>query len=192
MKKLLALILTLLMCMTLLTACKDESYTLNIDNLSDITPADSECSELEIRQLMEKNLDCYYMFYVAPIAATDEELEKGYYKAETTFFEDYEDFYDFVTDTYIIEKARELLKYPDKDKPLYKDIDGTLCVNPKAANPTQYEVMWDDSYTVEFTDNSTTQCSFILTTTDFESNEYVARGNAVCQDDEWVLVDIVF
>ncbi len=187
MKKLIALLLSVLFVLSL-TACNKVDTT----QYSNITQAQQECSELEIRQLVEKNLDCYFLFYVAPLNATGEKDENGYYEADTSYFENYEALYSFVNETYVAEKAQELLNYPSKDTPLYKEIDSKLCVNPDVVPPVNYEVMWDDSYTLKFTQNSTSACSFEITTTDFNGNKYVTHGSAVNQNNHWYLTDFVY
>ncbi|MBQ4128146.1 MAG: hypothetical protein IJD68_00050 [Ruminococcus sp.] len=187
MKKLIALFLAvaLLLC---LSACNK----VDTSQYSHITQAKQECSEQEIRQLIEKNLDCYFLFYVSALDYSQEENIDGYYKADTSYFESYEALYNFVNDTYVAEKAQELLNYPSKETPLYKEIDGELYVNPDVIAPVNYEVMWDDSYTLKFKSNSTSACSFEIVTTDFDGNKYVTQGAAVNQKKHWYLTDFVY
>lgn len=187
MKKLIALLLAVAL-MLCLGACNKVDTT----QYSNITHAKQECSEQQIRQLIEKNLDCYFLFYVSPLGYSEEDSTDGYYKADTSYFDDYEALYSFVNDTYVAEKSQELLDYPNKETPLYKELAGELYINPDVVPPVDYQVMWDESYTVKFTSNSTSACSFEITTVDFDGNEYVTQGSAVNQNKHWYLTDFVY
>ena len=189
MKKLLAILLILTLCLSL-SACKN-----NDENPSDKaqTVAQIECTEHDIRLLMETNLDCYYLFYVAPLSEGGGTDSDGYTKAETSFFANYSELSDFVTKTYTKEKSDFLLyQYPSKENPLYIEKDGAIYVDLDAVDPDEYFIMWDDSYTIKFTENTTEKCSFTLTTTDFDGNEYVTDGSAVFENGKWLLTDIVY
>ena len=189
MKKLLAIMLILTFCLSL-SACKNKD-----ENSSDTktTPAQTECTEHDIRLLMETNLDCYYLFYVAPLGEGGGTDSDCYTKAETSFFTSYSELSDFVTKAYTNEKSDFLLnKYPSKDNPLYIDKNGSIYVDLDAVKPVEYNVLWDDSYTVTFTENSPQKCSFTLTTTDFDGNEYITSGSAVFENGKWLLTDMVY
>ncbi len=190
MKKLLSLILILVLCLTF-TACQTSQKTVDVSKLDNITEAQAECSELEIRQLIERNLDCYFLFYVAPLSSPDGEPdEDGYCKADTSYFQSYEELENLIYSTYTAEKAAEILSYPEKDKPLYKNVDGDIYVNEDVIKPKEYEILWDD-FDLELTESTKTQCNFNLYTTDFYSNEYNTDGFAVHQGDKWLLTYII-
>ncbi len=188
MKKLLSILLILCMCLAF-TACKNNDT--DIVDETNITQAKTECSEQEIRELIERNLDCYFMFFVAPISTVGEENEDGYYKADDSFFADYADMYDFVSSTYTSGRTKWLFNHPKKDKPLYKEIDGDIYVNPSVIKADEYEVAWDE-FELDFVLSSNTQCDFTLTTTDFDGKEYTVEGFAVHQGDSWLLTDLVY
>lgn len=189
MKKILAIALILVFCLSL-SACKSDNKT-TTDTAK--ATAQTECSEQDIRLLMETNLDCYYLFYVAPLSEGGGTDSDGYTKAETSFFTSYSELNDFVTKTYTKEKSDFLLhQYPSKENPLYIEKDGAIYVDLDAVDPDEYFIMWDDSYTIKFTENTTEKCSFTLTTTDFDGNEYVTDGSAVFENGKWLLTDIVY
>lgn len=187
MKKIIALVLSLLLCLSV-TACKNNQD----DSASPSQTAPTECTEQDVRILMEHNLDCYYLFYVSPLAQGGGTDSDGYTKADNSYFASYKELSDFVENTYTQEKSAYLLSsYPTKSNPLYIEKNGLVYIDLDAITPVEYNVIWDDSYTVEFTENSTTKCSFNLTTEDFEGKEYVASGSAVFENGKWLLEDIV-
>lgn len=188
MKKLLAILFILAFCLSL-SACKNE------EQISDTTQtaAQSECSEQDIRVLMESNLDCYYLFYIAPLSEGGGTDSDGYTQAEKSFFTSYSELNDFVTNTYTKEKSDYLLhQYPSAENPLYIEKNNEVYVDLDAVKPVEYKISWDDSYTIEFTENSNTKCSFTLTTTDFDGNEYQTSGSAVFENGKWLLADMVY
>ncbi|MBQ6626295.1 MAG: hypothetical protein IIX27_03280 [Ruminococcus sp.] len=181
-KKLLALIIAVLLCLSF-TACKNR--TENVSN--EEAPA---CSEQTIRELMEKNLDCYFLFYVSPIPHTTQQNSDGYFGTQEGYFESYEELKNFVFATYTDEKATAILEYPEKDAPVYKDSQGLIFVDPTLVPKTEYPVSWEE-YDIDMNTTDTT-CTFTLTTTDFDGNEYTAEGKAVLEDNEWRLADLVY
>lgn len=185
MKKLLSVLLILILCLTF-TACKKDTA-----DATDSTPAQTECSEQDIKQLVEQNIDCYYLFYVAPLSTDGEPGKDGYSKADTGFFSDYTALYDFVSSTYTSSKTKALLEYPTTDKPLYKDVENEIYVNADVIDAQTYSISWDD-FDVEFTKNSTTQCEFTLYTTTFDGEEYTTEGEAIYQNSNWLLTDIIY
>lgn len=180
-KRLFALTLAVLMCLAF-TACKNDTQTQSED-----APA---CSEQTIRELMEKNLDCYFLFYVSPIPHTTQQNSDGYYGTEPAYFESYEDLKDFVYATYTTEKAQQLLEYPQKTAPLYKDSQGLVFVDPTLVPKTEYNVAWEE-YEIEM-ESTDTSCTFTLTTTDFDGKEYTAEGKAVLENNQWRFADLVY
>lgn len=181
MKRILALLLVIILCVSL-CACKNDA---------DTATQNTQCSEQQLRALIERNIDCYYLFYVAPLSADGEANDDGYAKASTIFLQDFAAMNEFLSTTYTKDKTKELLNYPDKNTPLYKDIDGAIYVNSTVITPQPYEVAWDD-FTVEFTKNKKTRCEFKLTTATFSGDSYVATGSAVLEDNEWKLTDVVY
>lgn len=160
--------------------------------------SNEECTEQTVRQLIEKNLDCYIaIFAMSHLPHTNEELESGFFKVEYPAFENYKALSDFVKSVYTEQKAEELLNtYPNGQGPIYKEINKTLCVNtnikPEIEN---YGVTWEDNYKVEFLSNSKENCTFKLTTTEINSdgveNEYVVEGSAVFENGSFKLTDMV-
>lgn len=186
MKKLLALLLIFILCLSV-SACKNDETT-DIDGVS---ASSTECTEQDIYRLVERNLDYYYIFCVAPLSYEGDKTDDGYYKADTSFLSDYNAMESLVKSTYISEKASKLLSYPNEEKPLYKNIDGEIYINPDYAENIDYNILWDDTYTVKFTEKSKEECTFELSTTDFDGNTYVTEGKAVFQYGGWVLTDII-
>lgn len=187
MKKILTILLLLALCLSF-SACKKDT-----DDTSSTTVSVSECSEQDIRMLMERNLDCYYLFYVSPLSQGGGTDSDGYTKANTSFFADYNEMCDFVRSTYTAEKSSYLLNsYPSTENPLYIQKDGAIYVDLDAITPIEYNVMWDDSYTVEITEATNSECKFTLKTTDFDEKEYVAEGTAVFEDGKWLFTDLVY
>lgn len=196
--RLVAVMLAVMLCLVFV-GCNDDSSTIS----QPVTTSDKalkECSERDIRLLMEKNLDCVYCFFVADTIHPDNAAvanADGYYKAQTSFFESYDEFESFVTSVYTAEKSNELLhKYPSEDKPLYKSDIEELLVNPDAYTPIDYDVIWDDNYTVNITSSDLSKCEFELTayTYDEDGNQkdYKALGCAVYEDGAWLLTDMVY
>lgn len=189
MKRLLALILATLMCF-FVTACKDNS-TNDLKNTT-TEKFSEEKVEHEIRVLMESNLDCYYMFYIAPLSHTTQQNSDGYYGTDESYLESYSKLSEIVYSTYTPQTAKKLLSYPNDTTPLYKDVDGKIFVKPDVITPVEYNILWDETYTLEFTETSDTKCTFKLTTTDLDSNPYETTGSAVNIDGEWVLEDLIY
>lgn len=187
MKKILALLLAVCLCLSI-TACNKNVDTTGISN---ITEGD-ECTELELRRLIETNIDCYYIFCVAPLSFSGDADDDGYYKADTNFFADYQALSDFVYAAFTDETAAALLSSPDESAPLYKNVDGAVYVNPDVVQTETYDVIWDDTYEIKFLSNSPTTCSFRLTSVTIEGEEYVTQGEAVHQGDSWILKDLVY
>lgn len=190
MKRIILLLLVLVMAFSVV-ACSDEeaSVTEDIDNITD---AQEDCTEQTILELINYNIDCYYMFYVSPVDTVGEADKDGYYKAVDNFFESYNDLKEFLAKTYTSEKCDELLAYPSEDKPLYKNVDGEIYVNPDVITPVDYTIAWDDVITVEFTEKTKQKCSFDLVTYDFDGNKYYTNGSVVHQDKAWVLSDMIY
>ena len=189
MKKLLAILMVLALCLSF-SACKNNDEK-PADTQKEVTL--SECTEQDVRILIERNLDCYYLFYVAPLSQGGGTDSDGYTKADTSFFASYSEMCDFVTTTYTKEKSDYLLhQYPSVENPLYIEKNGAVYVDLDVVEPVEYNILWDDSYTVEFTENSTEKCSFTLTTTDFDGNEYKTDGSAVNDNGKWLLTDMVY
>ncbi len=190
MKRILALLLAMLMCV-LLASCKDDATVSEETNT--VETSEFACTEKTLRELLETNFDCYYLFYVAPISEGGGTDSDGYTKADTAFFASYSELRDFVTGTYTKEKSDYLLyEYPRPEKPLYKEKNGAVYVDLDAVEPTSYRIIWDDSYTVTFTENDNTKCAFTLTTIDLDSNEYTTSGTAVFESGNWRLTDLVY
>ena len=186
MKRFIALILSLLLCLSV-SACKTD------DSASQQNVSSSECTEQEVRMLIEHNLDCYFLFYISPLTQGGGTDSDGYTKADNSYFATYKDFSDFVKNTYTQEKSAYLLgSYPSEENPLYIEKNDLVYVDLDAVTPVEYKINWDDSYTVEFTENSTTHCAFELTTTDFDGNEYVTNGSAAFENGKWLLEDMVY
>ncbi len=181
-KRLFALTLAVLLCLSF-TACKNNTANTNEEE----APA---CSEQIIRELMEKNLDCYFLFYISPLNHTTQQNSDGYFGTDQGIFETYEDLKNFVFATYTSERATALLEYPEKDAPVYKDSQGLIFVDPALVPKTEYNVSWED-YDIEM-DATDTSCTFTLTTTDFDNKEYTAQGSAVLENNEWRLTDLVY
>lgn len=188
MKKLIVLLLAITM-MLCFTACKDDTQTASG---SDSVKAVSECTETDVRTLIDKNADCYFLFYVSPLEIDGGTDSDGYSKAQTSFFASYSELCDFVNTTYVQEKADELLNYPSAETPLYIERNGSLYVNSDTVKLVDYDIIWDDTYTIEFLTNSTTECTFSLTTTDFDGEEYTTQGKAINENGEWLLSDMIY
>ncbi len=155
------------------------------------------CTEQQVRQLMERNLDCYIaVFALSHLPHTGDEVTNGFYQVSTSYFNSYKELDDFVRSTYTKEKADELMNvYPENQGPLYKEINSMLCVNTKIS-PAQenYSVTWNDDYKVEFLSNDKEKCTFKLTTTEVNSegveNPYVIEGSAVFEDGKYKLTEM--
>ncbi len=192
MKKLLALFLILMMCLSF-SACKDKGDDANADAG---TPIASEMNddelEQEIRFLIERNLDCYFIFNVAPLKHTTQQNSDGYYGTDGSFLESYADLENLVRSTYSKSEADELLNFPSADKPLYKNSNGLIFVNPDVITPVKYNILWEDSYTINFTERTDDECSFTLKTVDIDGKEYTTEGSAVIENNSWLLTDLVY
>lgn len=191
MKKLIIFLLVAVMCVSFCACKKTPTQPANQTPTVPLE-ADAVCSDQQIRLMMEKNLDCYFLFYVDPIQINGSIDSDKYGVADTSYLADYAALKNKVYDTYISSKAQDLLNYPDSITPLYKEKNGKLYVNPDAITKTQYDVIWDpDSYTVNILNNSTTACSFELITT-YEGEDYIAEGSAKFENGKWLLTDIIY
>ncbi len=183
MKRLLALILTILMCLSF-TACKDGTTQKNATHLTETE------LEQEIRVLIEQNLDCYFLFYVSPLPHTTQQNSDGYYGTDGSYFENFDALKNLLKSTYISSKVEELLVYPSADTPLYKDVEGYIFTKPDVIKPVKYNLSWED-YTVEFSEISDEKCTFTLKTTDFDGKKYETNGSASLENGKWLLENIV-
>lgn len=186
MKKLLALFLVLMMCLSF-AACKGKDADTVV--ASELT---SDELEQEIRFLMERNLDYYYLYYVAPLNHTTQQNSDGYYGTDGSFLEDYAALENLVNSTYSKQIAAELLSYPYEGEPLYKNSNGLIFVKPDVISPVEYNILWEDSYTITFTEITDENCSFTLNTVDIDGKEYTTEGSAVVENNSWLLTDIVY
>ncbi len=186
MKRLLALMLTLALCFVM-CACSCAGTSTDPTK-----PEPVACNETTIRTLMEQNLDCYFIFYVEPLSHTTQQNSDGYYGAEKTYFADYNGLKNLVESTYIPQKASMLLNYPEKETPLYKNVEGNIFMKPDVAEFTDYKIIWDETYTVKITSNTESECKFTLNTTDFDQKPYTVNGTAVYQNNRWLLTDIIY
>lgn len=182
MKRILALIMIIILCVSL-CACKKETDNTVAEN--------TECSQQQLRELINRNIDCYYLFFVAPLSTEGDADDDGYKKALTNFFENYDAMVEFVSSTYTSDYADELLNYPKKKAPLYKNIDGAIYVNEDVIEKQTYEVAWDE-YDIEFTKNTKDKCEFTLMPVTFTGDNYVTTGSAVYEDGQWKLTDMVY
>lgn len=183
----LVLVLVLSSCLCL-SSCKKDDTDIQSPKAENITPL----TEQDIRILMEKNLDCYFLFYVAPLNKTTQRNSDGYYNTDGSYFKTYDELEDLVLATYTKEKATELLEYPTADAPLYKDVDNQIYVNPGAITPVEYDIIWDDTYTIDMKKISDTEYALTFTAYDFELNEYVTDSSIVCENGKWRFVDVIY
>lgn len=188
MKRLSALLLALLMCLSF-TACKKDKDKDTKTATADT--AQTECTEQQVKRLVEKNLDCYFIYYVSPLTHTTQQNSDGYYGTDGSYFSSYKELEDLVKSTYTAEKATQLLSYPSENAPLYKNVEGLIFTKPDVIKPVEYNIIWD-SYTVEFTENGTKKCSFKLNTTDLDGKEYTTDGEAVFENGTWLLTDLIY
>ncbi len=183
----LALILTFSMCLCL-SSCKKDEKNGSSKNANTVT----ELTEQDIRLLMEKNLDCYFLFYVSPLTCTTQQNSDAYYGTDQSYFKTYDELKDLVETTYISEKATELLNYPSEDLVLYKNVDGLIFEYPAAIKPVEYNIIWDDSYTVEMEKKSDTKYALSFTTTDLDSKAYETDGEIVFENGKWRFADLIY
>ena len=182
MKRLSALILTVLLSISLV-AC------------SCVTQADTQganvahCTENDIRALMERNLDCYTLYYISPAPVTTQQNSDGYLGVDKNFLSDYKTLSDLVTTTYTADKAAEILNYPSKETPLYKDVQGNLFVKPDLVEFNDYEWSFSE-YTVKIDSDKDNKCTFTLKTEE-GSQTYETTGTAVYENGKWLLTDII-
>lgn len=183
MKRVITFILALMMCVSL-AACKNETPE---------TPqaAAPQFTEEIAKQLVEKNLDCYFIFYVSPLTCTQQQNSDGYFGTDTSYLENYEALETLVKSTYTESRADIVLNYPSKENPLYKNVDGLIFEDPTAVEPVEYDILWDD-YSVEITQTSEDECSFTLKTTDMNSKEYTTTAQAVLENNEWKLTEVIY
>lgn len=171
-----------------LTSCKKDEET--VTTVKEETVA--ELSDQDIRILMEKNLDCYFLFYVAPLAHTTQQNSDGYYGTEKNYLQSYYELEKLVSNTYTNEKSYELLNFPDSSAPLYKNYDGEIFVNPDAITPVDYEIMWEDDYTIEMKKVSDTEYDLSFSTRDFELEPYSTNGKIVFENGNWRFADVIY
>ena len=191
MKKTLALLLAILLCFSLVS-CKKKSDDQKIseEKPQSVTEAEIAPEEITIRTLIEQNLDCYFLFYVSPLEHTDQQNSDAYYGTTENVFKSYEELEELVNSTYTKKKAKELLNFPTKEMPLYKD-DGKIFVYPAVIEPVEYDIIWD-TYSVEPKKVSDTEYTFTLKTVDINDKEYVTEGKIIKEDGDWLLTDLVY
>lgn len=192
MKKILALALVILLSFSLVS-CKKESEVQKTSETKAQAVADEEIppEEITIRTLLEQNLDCYFLFYVSPLEHTDQQNSDAYYGTTQSVFKSYEELEELVNSTYTKKKAKELLNYPSKEMPLYKNVEGLIFVYPAVIEPVEYDIIWD-TYSVEPTKVSDKEYTFTAKTVDLDGKEYVTEGKVVKENDEWRLADLVY
>lgn len=192
MKKTLALLLAILLCFSLVS-CKKKSDDQKIseEKPQSVTEAEIAPEEITIRTLIEQNLDCYFLFYVSPLEHTDQQNSDAYYGTTENVFKSYEELEELVNSTYTKKKAKELLNFPTKEMPLYKDVDGKIFVYPAVIEPVEYDIIWD-TYSVEPKKVSDTEYTFTLKTVDINDKEYVTEGKIIKEDGNWLLTDLVY
>ena len=192
MKRILAILLVVILSIALVS-CKEEpvSHNDNPDGAKTETKALEEDMDIIIRTLIEQNLDCYFLFYVSPLEHTDQQNSDGYYGTSQNIFKSYDELEALVTSTYTKEKSEELLKYPTKEMPLYKEVEGLIFVYPSVIEPVEYDIIWD-SYDVKPTKVSDKEYTFTAKTVDLDGKEYETSGKVVKENDEWRLDDIVY
>ncbi len=185
----LALVLSISMCLSL-SSCKKDSNKGTQDSKNAVTQ--TELTEQDVRILMEKNLDCYFLFYVSPIKCTTQQNSDGYYGTEQSYFKTYDELKDLVESTYTEKKATELLNYPSEDLTLYKNVDGLIFEYPASIKPVEYKVIWDDSYTVEMEKVSDKKYKLHFITTDLDSKSYETDGEIVFENGKWRFADLIY
>lgn len=193
MKKFISILLVLVLILSMsfcLASCKknDTNDSSKVADTETVTPL----TEQDIRILMEKNLDCYFLFYVAPLNHTTQQNSDGYYGTDDTYMKTYDELKELVETTYISEKATELLNYPSEDLVLYKNVDGLIFEYPAAIKPVEYNIIWDDTYTIDMEKVSDTEYALTFTTYDFDSNDYVTEGNIVFENGKWRFSDVIY
>ncbi|MBR2714662.1 MAG: hypothetical protein IKB73_00445 [Ruminococcus sp.] len=185
MKKLLSLVLVVLFCFSF-AACKSK------DDSTATTKAQKSCTEQTIKQLMEKNLDCYYLFYVTPLSHTTQQNSDGYYGNDKSYLSTYEELENLVYGTYTDSTAKKLLSHPKSSTPLYKNSNGEIFINPDVIKPVEYNILWDENYLVTIDENTKSKCTFTLKTVDLDNKEYSTDGTAVYENGNWVFSEIVY
>ena len=201
MKRFLTLILALTIALSMclfLTSCKndDEKTDTQADDtqVADTQAEDitvTELSEQDVRILMEKNLDCVFLLLVSPLNHTTQQNSDGYYCTDGSYMQTYDELKDLVEDTYTADKAKELLNHPASDSPLYKNYDNKIYVKPDVITPIDYEIVWEDDYTIDMEKISDTEYLLTFETYDVNSNNYVTNGRIVFENEKWRFDDLV-
>ena len=188
MKRLLALLMILVLCISL-CACKKDKDPQN-------TPAqkttNAECTEQELLTLIDRNIDCYIIYYVSPLAHTTQQNSDGYMGVEKGYFEDYNSLKNFVEDTYTSDCAEQyFLQYPSKDAPLYKEAGGGFFVNPeiKPEDP-DYNIDCVDPV-VKITKSTKSECIFEAAPYENGPEEYKVIGKALYENGKWRLAQVI-
>ena len=182
---LLAITLLMSVCLCLASCKNDDKTDASNEKVTELT-------EQDVRILIEDNLDCYFMFYVAPLSDNSYQGDDGYYETDGTYIKPYDELEKLVNDTYTKKTAQKLLEYPSSDSPLYKNVDNSIYFKPEVITPVDYDVIWDDTYTIDMAQISDTQYALTFTTYDFDSNDYVAVGDIVFEDGKWRFDDIIY
>lgn len=184
MKRLTALFLTLMLCFAL-CACKKNNPS------PAQTATNAECTEQELLTLIEQNADCYHFFYVKPLEHTTQQNSDGYMGVAPGVFPDYQSLKTYVTDTYTKSCAEELLNYPSKDAPLYKEAGGGFFVNPDVKGNPSYALMWNE-VSVTITKSTKSECSFDVATYANDGSKYNTSGKAFYENGKWRLANLIY
>lgn len=191
MKRFIAILLAITLVLSMsfcLVSCKKD----NKSNTAENTDTIKELTEYDVRLLMEKNLDCYFLFYVSPLKCTTQQNSDAYYGTDGSYFKTYDELEELVRSTYTEDKATQLLNYPSEDLVLYKNVEGLIFEYPAAIKPVEYRVVWDDSYTIDMKKVSDTKYKLHFNTTDLDSKSYETDGEIVFENSEWRFSDLIY
>lgn len=194
MKKIIAILLIVIMCVCVV-GCKDDQQQQtakkSASNVQKATTAleNTKCSEQAILLLLESNLDCHAVFYVTPLTSTTQQNSDGYLGVDKNMMADYNTLSELVRNTYCKERAEELLNYPSKETPLYKNVGGDLFVKPDVVKFEQYNIFWENP-SVKIIKEDANKCEFEITT-EKDSQPYTVKSSAVYEDGKWLLTDII-
>lgn len=164
------------------------------ETTSEENKAEDEIPEDVLCSLFEENLNCMYnIFVLSSLNFEEEQVAEHIHRVTDEKFGSYAEFESYVRSVYCKETADMFLyDYPYEDNPMYRDVDGELCVDSYLIGGKGYYVDWTD-YTLEIVSCEENRCEFTVTGSFTEPSDnpveepYTVTGVAVKEDGKWVL-----
>ena len=145
------------------------------------------------KELFDRNLKTLEVFYSPKLDYEEEPVEGTFCPVKDENFKTFADLEEYINATYVEDVADSLLV----ERGLYKDVNGTLCIDISRLESRGYYVDWTD-YTIEIASGDENACELTVTGYIEEpSNEpqretYTKTAKAKNVDGKWLLESVVY